>query len=230
VKKGYEVVEVYSKTSSNAKQLANRLKCKSADNINELIESDLAIIAVNDDSIASLSKQIHKPQIHTSGTKGIKELSNHNFPTGVFYPVQTFSKNNDIVFDNIPICIEASSNDFLKIIHEIAKKLSNKVYCIDSEKRAQLHLSAVIACNFPNLLYQIAKELCDQSKVPFEILHPLIGETAKKIQFSNPENNQTGPAKRNDLQTINNHLEKLNQNPEILKIYQILTESIKKRS
>ena len=225
VKNGYQVVQVFSKSIESAITLAEKLNSKATNDLNQLIDTDLAIIAVNDDNILKVSQLVHFPQVHTSGTVSMKDL-NQNYPVGVFYPLQTFSKNTNVTFDEIPICIEASNKSFLHQIEEIANGISNKVYIMNEEKRGKLHLSAVIACNFSNLMYQCANEICDDNDIPFEILHKLILETAQKIEKSSPKKAQTGPAKRVDKTTINKHLEQLKDKAELLEIYNILTNNI----
>lgn len=228
VKNGYQIVQVFSKSMKSAIQLAEKLNSKATNNLNQLIDTDLAIIAVNDDNISKVSQLVNFPQVHTSGTVSMNEL-NQNYPVGVFYPLQTFSKNKNVTFDDIPICLEASNKVFLQQIEEIANRLSNKVYIMNEEKRGKLHLSAVISCNFSNLMYQFAEEVCDDNDIPFEILHKLIEETAKKIEKSSPKKAQTGPAIREDKTTINKHLEQLKNKPELFEIYKILTNNITKR-
>jgi predicted short-subunit dehydrogenase-like oxidoreductase (DUF2520 family) len=225
VKNGYNIIQVFSKSIENATLLAQKLNSNPINDLSQLKETDLAIICVNDDNITKISQSIHFPQVHTSGTISMNKL-NQNFPVGVFYPLQTFSKNNDIEFDQIPICIEASDKSFLKNIEIIASTLSKKVYAINEEKRKKLHLSAVIACNFSNLMYQFANELCAENDIPFEILHKLIEETSIKIKETSPKNAQTGPAKRMDKITIKQHLELLENKTELLEIYNTLTKSI----
>ncbi|MEJ6793531.1 MAG: DUF2520 domain-containing protein [Flavobacteriales bacterium] len=225
VKNGHEIVQVFSRSIENATLLAEKLNSKAVDDLNQLVDTDIAIISVNDDSISSISKLVNFPQLHTSGTISMNDL-NQKYPVGVFYPLQTFSKNTNVNFNQIPICIEASTPDFLKEIKKIANTLSNKVYYMDENKRAKLHLSAVIACNFSNLMYQFADEICEENEIPFEILHSLIEETSHKIKKSRPINAQTGPAKRSDRKTIENHLKLIKNKPELFDVYNILTKSI----
>jgi predicted short-subunit dehydrogenase-like oxidoreductase (DUF2520 family) len=225
VKNGYEIVQVFSKSIENATLLAKKLNSKAIDDLNLLTDTDLVIISVNDDVISSVSKLVNFPQVHTSGTISRNDL-NQNYPVGVFYPLQTFSKNTNVVFDEIPICIEASTPSLFQEIEGIAKQLSNKVYFMNEDKRAKLHLSAVLACNFSNLMYQLADEICDEHEIPFEILHSLIVETSNKIKKNSPKEVQTGPAKRSDKKTIENHLNQLKNNSELFEIYNILTKSI----
>lgn len=139
--------------------------------------------------------------------------------------MQTFSKNKAINFNKIPICIEAESDQDYLLLEKIAQSISNQVLKINSDQRKSLHVSAVFVCNFVNHLYQIGHEICTEHEVPFEILHPLIEETANKIKQLNPKDAQTGPAKRKDSITINEHLYFL-QNDTHKEIYKLLTKSI----
>jgi predicted short-subunit dehydrogenase-like oxidoreductase (DUF2520 family) len=74
-------------------------------------------------------------------------------------------------------------------------------------------------------LYQIGNEICIENDIPFDIMIPLIKETASKIKTLSPNDAQTGPAKRNDSQTINTHLNFLT-NENTKEIYKLLTKSI----
>jgi predicted short-subunit dehydrogenase-like oxidoreductase (DUF2520 family) len=227
-KNGYKIVQVFSKSIENATILANKLNSKPIDNLNQLENTDLAIISVNDDIVSELSQLINFPQVHTSGMVSMNKL-NKKYSVGVFYPLQTFSKNKKVEFDQIPICIESDDNEFLKKIEKLAYSLSRKVYVMDENKRSKLHLSAVISCNFSNLMYQFANEICKENDIPFEVLHNLIEETSLKIQNISPKNAQTGPAKRLDKITIDKHLTILKENQELKEIYNSLSNSIIKR-
>jgi predicted short-subunit dehydrogenase-like oxidoreductase (DUF2520 family) len=143
----------------------------------------------------------------------------------VFYPLQTFTKNKPIDFSEIPICLETQHQSDYKILETVAKSISQKVFSINSEQRKALHVSAVFVNNFVNHLYQIGNEICIENNIDFEILKPLILETAKKIETLSPKQAQTGPAKRNDNATIESHLAFLiDENQK--EIYKILTQSI----
>ncbi|MWB94177.1 DUF2520 domain-containing protein [Flavobacterium sp. GA093] len=192
-----------------------------------LKETDLYIIAVSDNAIAEVSKQFpfqNRLVVHTSGTASLDTLDSKN-RRGVFYPLQTFSKNKEVDFSGIPFCLETENESDYAILETVAKSISNSVFPISSEQRKALHVSAVFVNNFTNHLYQIGQEICDEHQVPFEILKPLIQETAQKINILNPAEAQTGPAKRNDSNTIETHLEYLtNENQK--NIYKLLTQSI----
>ena len=222
---GLELVQVVVRESQSISNLVSTTKICS--NYNEIKSADVFIIAVSDDAIAAVSSKLpfqNQLVVHTSGTVSVSDLDSKN-RKGVFYPLQTFSKNKEVDFKTIPICLETQVDSDYKVLEKVAQLLSNKVYKINSEQRKALHISAVFVCNFTNHLYKLGNDICDQNQISFEILKPLIQETANKIEFLSPQEAQTGPAKREDIQTINKHLSFLSdQNQK--GIYKTLTKSI----
>lgn len=199
------------------------------DDINKLKKADVYIIAVSDDAISNLSSQLpfeNRLVVHTSGCVGIYELDKKN-ERGVFYPLQTFSKNAEVDFKQVPICIEVIKKNNLKTLKSLSEALGSESHKVNTEQRKALHLAAVFVNNFTNQLYRIAHEITESKGVEFNILKPLILETAKKVQDLSPYMAQTGPAKRNDKKTIRKHL-KLLENQHHKDIYELLTTSIQK--
>lgn len=225
---GHEITQVFSRSEQTASELANQINATYTTDLKSINNSDLAIIAVNDDSIQEVEKYISFPKVHTSGTKSMNLLEGDE--VGVFYPLQTFNKEIEVNFDNIPICLEASNERLMRILSDLANSISEKVIFLNSKQRKYLHLAAVMSCNFSNLLYQFSEELCHKEGIPFDILQPLISETANKIKHTSPKLAQTGPAKRGDVETINNHIHLLDNEIEKQKIYKLLSQSIKNRS
>ncbi|RZK20793.1 MAG: DUF2520 domain-containing protein [Pedobacter sp.] len=229
--KGENVVQVYSPNLLNAKLLAAQINAEAIDDLSKVVSTaDLYIVSVKDDAIEEVASQLAHVNglvVHTSGTTDIKLLSAHLAQTGVFYPLQTFSKIKAVSFDHIPLCIEANDQDQLLLLKQLASKLSNQVYELDGEKRKVLHLAAVFACNFPNHLFSLANEILEENGLNFNIIRPLIAETADKVMGNLPENVQTGPAIRGDETTMNKHLGMLENKPELQHIYQTLSNSIK---
>ena len=222
-----QIMQIVSRNEKSGKLLAKHTNALFTSNIKNLLKTDLIIICVNDDSIVSVAKQLPDvPIVHTSGNTSIK-IFNDKINAGVFYPLQTFSKETPIDFKPTPLCIEGNNSSFEKKIVRLAQKISNKVYSINSEKRKHLHVSAVIASNFSNFCYLIAKKQLDSENLKFELLKPLILETAKKIINTNPALTQTGPAKRGDKKVIKQHL-KLLQDDNYKKIYKLLSKNILK--
>ncbi|GFZ76560.1 hypothetical protein GCM10011531_02250 [Aquaticitalea lipolytica] len=199
------------------------------DDINKLKKADVYIIAVSDDAISNLSSQLpfeNRLVVHTSGSVGIYELDKKN-ERGVFYPLQTFSKDAEVDFKQVPICIEVIKKTNLKTLKSLSEALGSESHKVNTEQRKALHLAAVFVNNFTNQLYRIAHEITESKGVEFNILKPLILETAKKVQDLSPYMAQTGPAKRNDKKTIRKHL-KLLENQHHKDIYELLTTSIQK--
>ncbi|WP_231489999.1 Rossmann-like and DUF2520 domain-containing protein [Pedobacter sp. Leaf170] len=231
VAKGENIVQVYSQNLNNAQQLANEVDAEAISNYADLVSTaDLYIISVKDDAIDEVAAKlsgINGMVAHTSGTTDINVLSRHGLKSGVFYPLQTFSKGKSISFENIPLCIEADSKDNLFQLEHLANKLTNSVYLLDGAKRKVLHLTAVFACNFPNHLYALAAQILNINNLEFDIIRPLIAETADKVMTNMPVDVQTGPAIRNDQNTINEHLNMLSSLPALQDIYQTLSNSIK---
>ncbi len=220
-----ELVQVFAR---NKKSLAHLLDSnRITSDYTQLQVADVYIIAVSDDAIAEVSAQLpfeNKFVVHTSGTVALEALNNKN-RKGVFYPLQTFSKNKEVDFKNIPICLEAENETDLQLLKNLAHSISNSVYEISSEQRKALHVSAVFVNNFVNHLYQMGSDICEENQIPFDILKPLIQETANKIVTLSPQDAQTGPAKRNDLKTIEAHEQFLTDKNQAT-IYTILTQSI----
>ncbi|MDY2588014.1 Rossmann-like and DUF2520 domain-containing protein [Winogradskyella aquimaris] len=225
--KDVTVKQWYNRTYSTISSYANEVDC--IDDLNQLKYADIYIMAVSDDSSASLSRALpfeNRLVAHTSGSVSIHDLDKKN-QRAVFYPLQTFSKDAELDFSEIPICIEVTEKENLQFMKDLAEALGCTPYKITTEQRQTLHLSAVFVNNFTNQLYRIAHEISDAKSINFDILKPLIMETARKVQHMSPYMAQTGPAKRNDKKTIKRHL-KLLENEEHKAIYELLTASIKK--
>lgn len=214
----------------NAKALEHFEKSVSTStDFKNIAEADVFIVAVSDTAIRSVSKYLTNKKglvVHTSGSVSIDVLSDRH-RSGVLYPLQTFSKDRKVAMESVPFCLEAVDEADLKILKELAGRISEKVYEVDSEQRKALHLAAVFVNNFTNHLYLIGKEICDEKGLPFEILQPLIRETLDKIEQLSPYDAQTGPARRGDSETIAMHLKQLD-NSGYHEVYAGLSESIGK--
>lgn len=218
------VVQVYNKSFEKISCFKNSTSI--TNNLSELKDADIYILAVSDNAISELSSALNlknKLVVHTSGSMAMDELKSVS-NKGVFYLLQTFSKERKIDFSTVPICVEAETDADLLLLETLAKSISKNCYRINSNQRKSLHVAAVFVNNFVNHLYHIGHEICEQNKVPFEILLPLILETANKITTLPPLEAQTGPAKRNDTKTIEKHTAMLTKNQQ--EIYTLLTKSI----
>ena len=196
----------------------------SSRDLKNIPKADITIIAVSDDAIAEVSSKIKNTfVVHTSGACSINELKNTT-NKGVFYMLQTFSKDKKVDFNEVPFCLEAENKKDEEQLKELANLIGEKIYSINSEQRKALHVAAVFVNNFTNYMYNIGSDICKEQQVPFDILLPLIKETASKIETLSPEKAQTGPAIRKDKTTIKNHLDLLNKEQQ--KIYKLITKSI----
>lgn len=231
-KEGYLISQVYSRSQKNAALLAKKLNAKPISDFKKLsTDASVYIIAIKDDAIEAVAKQLKlkdKIVVHTSGSVSVNVLKNCSKNYGVFYPLQTFSKSKTAEFKTIPICIEASNTSTSTTLQYFAKSISGNVQKVNSDQRKKIHLAAVFACNFSNHMYAIAEALLKKDKLSFELLKPLIEETAGKIKDNHPKDVQTGPAMRKDKKTMEAHLKLLSKEKDLQKIYSILSESIMK--
>ena len=223
VNESIDLVQIYSRSIENALHLENLAPITNT--IDNLIEADVFVIAVSDSAIQEVSQKLSAKKglvVHTSGATSMEVIKNDN--CGVFYPLQSFTAGKALTFENIPICIEAKQKKSFLLLESLAKSISKKVYAMNSEQRKQLHIAAVFVNNFVNYMYQIGEEICDANNVPFEVLLPIIKETAFKVSELTPKESQTGPAKRKDKKTLALHEKELNESQR--KIYRILSEGI----
>lgn len=234
-KANISINQVYSRSFKNANALAKKVNGQPIENLSQLNNrTDLFIVAVPDDAIKQVLSKIpitDKLIVHTSGSVDVAVFKKSTFKSvGILYPLQTFSKTKAVNLQEVPFCLEANSKQNLTLLNSLASRLSNNVYEVNSTQRQQLHLAAVFASNFANNMYKIAFDICQKNDIDFGILKPLIKETAQKIETIEPKLAQTGPAQRKDVTTILKHLDLLENQPECLKIYQLITQNIQKGS
>jgi len=216
------VSQVYNHKAESLESFEHKTEVTTS--ISKIKTADLYLLCLKDDVIESVANQLEDKTgiiAHTSGSQAILKKPN----SAVFYPLQTFSKGSELDYSQIPFCLEANSEQHLKLIKDIAKSVSNQVFEISSQQRETLHRAAVFVCNFTNHLYAIGENICKNDDMPFDILKALIKETSEKVQRHSPSEVQTGPAIRKDKTTINKHLEGLSDS-NYKAIYELLTNSI----
>jgi predicted short-subunit dehydrogenase-like oxidoreductase (DUF2520 family) len=227
---GHQIVQVYSRVAKHAALLAYHIKSNPTDDLEQITaDTDLFIISVSDDAIDGIAAAlaIHgKPMVHTSGATALQVLLKYTDQAGVFYPLQTFSKAKEVKFKQVPICIEAAYDDLTIELQQLARTVSNNVSMVNSDQRRVLHLAAVFACNFPNYLYHAAQQLLATYDLDFNLIRPLIVETAQKVEHQIPADVQTGPAVRGDNNTMTAHLGMLQNEPQLKDIYTMLSQAI----
>ena len=228
---GMNLCQIYSRTLESARELGRKTGITyTSDTFAVYPDGDIYIFCVSDDALLSVFKSLRINEealiLHTSGSVPLDIFKPYRQNYGVLYPLQTFSKTRNLDFGEIPLCIVAPDKEVLKTIGQIADKLSSKVYEISSEKRKKLHLAAVLANNFTNHLYHMAGKLLEKEDLDFNLLRPLIFETAHKVMQMIPENAQTGPARRGDTNILNLHKSMLKDNRDIQTLYVLLSQSI----
>jgi len=228
--KGFKITQVYSRTEQSAKTLADSLSTNYTTSVKDIDKNaDIYFVALKDSVFDEVLSQIdfeNKFVVHCSGSLSLSALKSYTENIGVFYPLQTFSKTREVDFSEIPIFIESNSIQNEKLLLQIANEISGSVAVINSEKRKMLHISAVFACNFVNHLFTIAAEILKSKDIPFDVLKPLIIETAGKVQELEPEKAQTGPAVRFDENIINSHLNELKEFDDYQQLYRSISKSI----
>lgn len=241
---GHHVLAIYSRQLTHARQLTSMLY--DARPISELNlannPSELFILAVPDHALNEVCARLVLPEnatiVHTSGGLSLEKLrqlmsvySDVPVKTGVFYPLQTFSRGRALLdFEQIPLCIEADNSETQRQLVTMGQEMSTIVYLVNSAERRALHVAAVLACNFSNHLMALAKDITNDEDLEFDLLKPLIRETVRKaLDADHPADVQTGPARRNDTQVIENHLTYLRPKPNVARLYELLTENIRQR-
>lgn len=224
------VRQIFNRTLSKAQEIGEANRISYTDKISEIEKADLYIIACADGGIEEFSHYIPYDDVlvvHTSGSTPMSTMKG-DYRKGVIYPLQTFSKGRTMRYDNIPFFIETEHEADKVALMEMCKRISNEVHELGFEQRMQVQMCGVWANNFVNHMYAIAGGICERNNLPFDVLQPLIQETAAKMLVMEPKEAQTGPARRGSDVIINRHLEVLQNDSHLLQIYQILTDSIKR--
>lgn len=226
---GHTIVQITNRDAAKGQALAKNVNAAFCTKVNELLPVDVLIIAVKDDAIRDVAASVSLPDTivaHTSGTQSITEISHYHTPAGVFYPLQTFTGFTPVDITQVPLLLEANDEKTLQALMALAKSITPKAHVMDEQQRQWIHVAAVFANNFTNHMYSVSEQLLALHNLPFEVLKPLIQQTASNALQQSPESLQTGPAVRNDMLTIDKHLHLLADHQRLQKIYEVLTESI----
>lgn len=226
---------VFNRSLQKAQALANQVNANGIDDLAQIGDSDIVLICVSDSAITEIAQQLSQNQYqglvaHTSGSTALQVLTDFGLNSGVFYPLQTFSFDQKIDWQNTPIFIEAKSVDALQKLKIFAEKFSSKIYQYNSEQRLSLHLAAVFACNFSNYCYDIAQQILDEQHVDVNLLLPLIDATAEKLKHGKAVENQTGPAVRGDQNILNMHQQMLSDRHDWQTLYLMMSQGIQRRA
>jgi predicted short-subunit dehydrogenase-like oxidoreductase (DUF2520 family) len=228
-KAGHEIVQVYNRSDDAGLELAKTVGASFTSDLTDLRQADILMVAVKDDAIPEVAAALHESDTvvaHTSGTRSKEILGNSSVNYGIFYPLQTLKKSFKVDFKNVPVLIEGSNAVAGAKLQALAKSISQNVHVVDEQQRQWIHVAAVFANNFTNHLYGISEKLLVAHQLPFEVLKPLIFRSIENLTINSPNDIQTGPAVRKDFKTIEKHMQLLADDSRLLKIYEVLTESI----
>lgn len=225
VKAGIRLDYCWNRNSEKAEILANELHAEATKDLTDFRKSDLILCCLSDDALTEYIPQLSAigPVAATSGTVDVLTLD-HTGPVGVFYPLQTFTKGRVISLQHVPFFVESSVPEWETLLLELARRISQEVHILSWKKRQHLHLAAVFVNNFTNHLASIAQHHLKSQDLPFDWLLPLMDETLAKLKEQPAFAAQTGPARRNDINTLKRHLELLSGNDA--EVYRILSASI----
>lgn len=230
---GHEIKQVLSRSFDHAQQLAIRVAAKPTDNINAIDTTvDACFLCVGDDALYDLGLDLHLRKslvIHTSGATPASVLKKVSPRYGVVWSPQTFIRDIAMDYSRLPLCIEGSTDSTEKEIESLFSEITTHIYHLNGEQRQQAHLAAVMISNFVNAINATAQEYMEQHNLDFEMLRPLAEQTLRKWDFGNLWAQQTGPARRGDTKTIDTQRRMLNDQPELLNLYDILTNLIRSK-
>jgi predicted short-subunit dehydrogenase-like oxidoreductase (DUF2520 family) len=227
---GYNISQVAGRKGGNVRELSSEVDASFTLDFGKVSAGqDLYILALPDQVMEEVLPKLPLTDeliVHTSGSVPMSLLKPYSDNTGVLYPLQTFTRKSMVELKEVPVFIEASNPDNEKRLEEMAKKLSRRVLKADSVTRQYVHIAAVFASNFSNHMYDIAHSILEEHGLEFELLVPLIRETAAKAIAIGPDRAQTGPARREDMQIIRKHLEQLKGHEAAAELYKKISESI----
>ena len=228
---GHEVVQVYSRTEESAAALAAKVGAQPVCRMDDVGDADVYVVAVKDAVLADVVRQLCKGRaarvfLHTAGSMPMQVFDGLAAHYGVFYPMQTFSKERALDFSRIPIFLEGSDPVALGVARTLAESVSRQVVELSGEGRRRLHLAAVFACNFANHCYELSAEILERHGIPFSVMLPLIDETAAKVHTMSPREAQTGPAVRFDENVMQAQMQLLAGQEQARHIYEEMSRSI----
>ena len=227
--KGHKIQQIIARNKQNGELLANELGCSYISfNDKPNTDTEIVIVAIADTSMPEALSGFNfntTPVVHTAGACNISIVQTASTNIGVLYPLQSLRKEMNTI-PEIPFLIEANNDKTLQLIKDLASTLSNKVVEQNADERLRLHAAAVIVNNFTNYLYKVAEKFCTDEKVDFNLLKPIIKETADRVENNLPSTVQTGPALRGDITTLDKHLRLLNDYPKLRTLYMRMTDGI----
>jgi predicted short-subunit dehydrogenase-like oxidoreductase (DUF2520 family) len=233
---GFTIRQIYSRTLANAEKLALKVNAQAVDSSTLITDNiDLLVIALPDNIIPIFCEELSKSKpasslkiATTAGSVSLNEIKRYFNNCGVIYPLQSITKITRPDVKSIPFCLEGTNELIKSLLVRIASAITDDIRDINSEQRLLIHLAAVFASNFTNHLIAIADDIISKGGIDRNILWPLINETVSRLKNNNPLDIQTGPAKRNDTETMAKHMELIRkiETESIGSIYKIISNNI----
>lgn len=230
---GHEITEVYARDLQKAKEITERIYTAVPKDDLDFSESraELFILAIKDDALTEVADQVILPEgsilVHTSGAIPMEVLSQSSASyVGVFYPLQSFTKGKKVDFEEVPFLLESEDEGSLQLLKKVAKSLSQLVYILRAKDRQAVHVAAVFASNFTNHMLRIAEDILHRQGLDAELLKPLIIESISKSLQLGARKAQTGPAIREDYETLETHHHFLAYNEQLAEIYRLISQDI----
>ena len=230
---GHEITEVYARDLQKAKEITERIYSATPKDDLDFSESraELFILAIKDDALSEVADQVILPEgsilVHTSGAMPMEVLSQSSASyVGVFYPLQSFTKGKKVDFEEVPFLLESEDEGSLQLLKKVAKSLSQLVYILRAKDRQAVHVAAVFASNFTNHMLRIAEDILHRQGLDPELLKPLIIESISKSLQLGARKAQTGPAIREDYETLETHHHFLAYNKQLAEIYRLISQDI----
>lgn len=228
----FPITQVFSRHLEHAQTLADLLNAEAIEDIRKLNpDNQIFIFALADkayDEILPLLPFKLPLAFTTSGTVSCQCLKDYAEQYGVIYPLQTFTKSQDMRKLEVPMCLESDfAGEHKTLMWELARELSPTCYEVSEAQRAKMHVAAVFACNFSNAMYQIAYKLLKENGLPFEILLPVLRQTVEKVSQMTPAEAQTGPAVRGDVNVMRAQISTLSDD-RLKELYRLVSELIMK--
>lgn len=231
-KAGHSCLGIYGRNTDESQKLAAKINAPALADIKDIQDdADACILAISDHSIIEVAANfnfVDTTLIHTAGSLSRMILEPYAKRAGVIWPIYSIIKDSLPKHREIPIVIKGTDDYSEDILKQITESITDISYAISWEQRQWLHLTAVLCNNFTNHLMAVSEEICDKQQIPFSLLYPIVSQTAERIKQGSPKQLQTGPAKRRDMETIEKHMNLLEETPNWLELYKSITTSIDK--
>lgn len=222
-------VELHSTVENSVAVLDKNLPTEESE-IGELI-----FIAVPDDQIRLLSDDLSKMPlqwesrsiIHCSGNLSsdiCSSLKKRGAKVAAMHPIQTFNKGDGLHrFRDIYVTLEGDDT-LISELSLITDQMGAHSLKITAEQKRVIHIASVIASNYLVSLLHMSETLLEDAGISesLDIIQPLVSQTVHNIFEKGVKESLTGPISRGDIQSVEHHLNFLNENQHYNEIYKLL--------